>query len=747
LLVCGILALRQKLGTDTGFRLESEVQETINKTMVSDLAVHPSVRLVQRQTFDIHLESDVFTIDCVGLLSGRHLITVGHASQSSQAYLTVFKNRDKNHRLLDNVFVKLAYKDDESDISVWALPENFPTPFKDLSSSFIETTSKSSGNGSYLIHPQGILDLEMIRAVPVEIPTPYTLKLKNKTITNIIYETDIFYKLHYLGLCGSVVVNSVGKLIALHVAGSNDLGVGVALRIPGRVMRTLRDTVSGKFMKLDVEMSTKVREEFSGMKIEEDHRIFCPKNSNIVESPLYNTFPITRIPAKLSVNGPHTIKDVAIKSFAPVCPVNQEEIEFGKKVLSSVIPNEWRELTMSEVILGTDKLAGINKESSNGYNCPKDKRDCIDFEKGELKPEFQEDYYKFMEIVHNGSFATNDVLWYETLKDELRAEEKKLPRSFRVSRLHVQLLTKKIFGGLVEKLVSERKRNNIMIGVNPFTEWQEIYESFYKYNKWAGDIKSWDGSMLPQVQHAIYEVLSSRFGGEKSEINCVLGFLNYCVVAINDDTYITTHSMPSGSFLTAMYNSLVNRFYTAMWYYREMKKHNRTPTVVNFEKNIIDYVYGDDKLNAIRDPELTFLNAITMRDFFQSIGMDFTDSKKGVIVEPYQSVQDITFLKRSFVYHKKIKQIVGPLDLNTIYSSISWIDGRKDPEIVMRDKINAFQREMFLHEELFSEKIELLVKRCEEVGVKFIILSESYLLSLYCMGEYHYLDTLYGIHH
>jgi len=199
--------------------------------------------------------------------------------------------------------------------------------------------------------------------------------------------------------------------------------------------------------------------------------------------------------------------------------------------------------------------------------------------------------------------------------------------------------------------------------------------------------------------------------------------------------------------LTAMYNSLVNRFYTAMWYYREMKKHNRTPTVVNFEKNIIDYVYGDDKLNAIRDPELTFLNAITMRDFFQSIGMDFTDSKKGVIVEPYQSVQDITFLKRSFVYHKKIKQIVGPLDLNTIYSSISWIDGRKDPEIVMRDKINAFQREMFLHEELFSEKIELLVKRCEEVGVKFIILSESYLLSLYCMGEYHYLDTLYGIHH
>nr|WPR18072.1 MAG: RNA-dependent RNA polymerase [Crogonang virus 21] len=747
LAVYGILTLRDKLRPREGFQLESGVQETITKTMVNDLAVHPSVRLVQKQTFDIHLESESFSIDCVGLLSGRQLITVGHASQSKQAYLTVFKNREKNHRLLDNVFVRLAYKDEESDVSVWSLPDNFPTPFKDLSGSFSDVVSKSAGYGSFLLHPQGILDLESIRAAPVEIPTPYTLKLKDKTITNIIYETDIFYKLHYLGLCGSVVVNSLGKVLALHVAGSNDLGVGVALRIPGRVMRALRETVSGSGMRLNVELSGRERDEFSGVKIDENHKVFCPKASHIVESPLHGVFPITRIPAKLSVNGPHTVKDVAIKSFAPVSSVNQDEIEFGKKVLTSIIPNEWRELTMAEVIKGTERLAGINKDSSNGYHCPKDKRDCIDFDKGELKEEFSKDFEKFMTTVHAGDYTSEDVLWYETLKDELRAEDKKLPRSFRVSRLHMQLLTKKIFGGLVEQLVCDRKRNEIMIGVNPFTEWQDIYNSFYKYNKWAGDIKAWDGSMLPQVQHAIYEVLSGKFAGVKSEIDCVLGFLNYCVVAVNDDTYMTTHSMPSGSFLTAMYNSLVNRFYTAMWYYREMNKHNRTPTVVNFEKNVVDYVYGDDKLNAIRDPELLFLNAITMKDFFRSIGMDFTDSKKGEIVEPYQRIQDITFLKRAFVYHKKIKQIVGPLDLNTVFSSISWLDGRKDPEVVMKDKISAFQREMFLHEDLFKEKVELLFRRCEELGLNFVSLSESYLLSLYSMGEYHYLDTLYGIHH
>lgn len=745
LVTLGILTARSMIRKKDAYQLESSVQEIIDKTLVSELGVHPTVRFVQKQIFDIHISSKNFQIDCVGLMSGRHLITVGHASQSDQAYLTVFKNREKNHRLLDNVYIRLVYKDEESDISLWGLPENFPTPFKDISSSFSNMVYKNAGHGSFLLHPQGILDLEAMRAVPVEIPTPYTLKLKEKTITNYIYDTDIFYKLHYQGLCGSVVVNSIGKVIAIHVAGSNEEGTGVALRLPIRVADSFREILSGSFMKLNVEMACNEKENFSGIKIKEDHKIFCPKNSHLVRSPLFGVFPITRIPAKLSVNGPHTVKDVAIKSFSPVNPVDQDEIEFGKKVLSSLLPLEWRELSMKEVILGTEKLSGINKDSSNGYNCPKEKIECVDFEKGELRESFQQDYNSFLEVVRSGEYETKDILWYETLKDELRAEDKKLPRSFRVSRLHIQLLTKKIFGGLVERLVSERKKNEIMIGVNPFIEWQDLYNSFYKYNKWAGDIKSWDGSMLPQVQNAIYEVLRERFKGEKKEIDCVLGFLNYCVVAVNDDTYMTTHSMPSGSFLTAMYNSLVNRFYTAMWYYREMTKNNKKPTVVNFENNVIDYVYGDDKLNAIRDPELKFLNAITMRDFFLSIGMDFTDSKKGVITEPYQNLQDITFLKRAFVYHKKLKQIVGPLDLNTIYSSISWIDSRKDPEVVMKDKINAFQREMFLHEDMYDEKFEWLVEYSKSRGVDFIVLTTDYLLNLYNMKEYHYLDTLYGI--
>jgi hypothetical protein len=751
LVVCGLSLIgiisywlfRKK---NNSFQLEGKVQEQIDKVIVSELKVHPSVRLVQKQVFDIHLSSSEFSIDCVGVLSGRNLITVGHASQMKEAYLTVFKNREKNHRLLDNLYVRLEYKDDSSDVSLWSLPGNFPSPFKDLSSSFA-ACYESTNLGSFLAHPQGILDLEPMRAFPVEIPTPYVLKLKNKTILNYISPHDIYYKLHYQGLCGSLVLNETGKILGIHVAGSSDLGIGVALRIPLKVLNCLKNGLQGKFMKLEMEISPKIKENFSGIKIVENFNIHSPRNSHIIESPLHGVFPITRKPANLSVNGPHTVKDVAVKSFAPVCSVSTSEIEFGKKIISSMLPLAWENLTMEQVIKGTDLLAGINKESSNGFACPKSKVECINFESGTLSPEFQKDFDDFIAKVHAGDYQLKDVLWFETLKDELRAEDKVLPRSFRVSRLHLQLLTKKNFGKLIEHLVQNRSKNEVMIGVNPFTEWNNIYNNIYKYNKWAGDIKSWDGSMLPQVQHAIYEVLSERFVGNVDELNCVLGFLNYCVVAVNDDTYLTTHSMPSGSFLTAMYNSLVNRFYTAMWYYRQMLANGKRPTVANFEKNVVDYVYGDDKLNAIRDPSLSFLNALTMKEFFQSIGMDFTDSHKGAIVTPYQHISEITFLKRSFVYHRVLKQVVGPLDLSTIYSTLSWLDGRKDPSIVLRDKINAFQRELYLHEDRYSTDLNILITKCKERSVDFVALSTDYLINLYKMGEYNYLDTLYGIHY
>jgi len=297
---------------------------------------------------------------------------------------------------------------------------------------------------------------------------------------------------------------------------------------------------------------------------------------------------------------------------------------------------------------------------------------------------------------------------------------------------------------MVSHIVKNRRTNQIQIGINPYTEWQDLFESIRPYKKWAGDIKKWDGSMLPQVQHAIYEVMKEKYKGKPKYLAFVMGFVTYCPVIINDDIYLTTHSMPSGSWITAVFNSMVNRFYTAMWFYREITKASSKPTVSQFLRVVIDNVFGDDKLNAVRG-DYDMLNAITMRDFFQSIGMDFTDAVKKPIDTPYQEIEDISFLKRKFVYHPRIAEITCPLDLNTIFSSISWYDSKKDLSVVLMDKVSAFQREIYLHYDIYHECVDKLRKAMEEKGLSMHILPPPYLLSLYKSQNYNYMDDLYGI--
>lgn len=234
--------------------------------------------------------------------------------------------------------------------------------------------------------------------------------------------------------------------------------------------------------------------------------------------------------------------------------------------------------------------------------------------------------------------------------------------------------------------------------------------------------------MLPQVQQMVNDVLLSKYKGKnKALFEVILNTMFNSFVAVNDDLWITTHSMPSGSFLTALFNSLVNKAYTAMWFFRYAKNRE----IKDFFQNIIDYVLGDDKIGGCKDSQETSLNALTMRDFYTSIGLDATDSKKQKITKPFDDINDVTFLKRSFRYHPKLGKIVCPLDMKSIDSTISWYDSDKVYTDVIKDKLHAVQREYFLHHEVYESKIRILEQECKSRGHFFVRLPESYLMYLY----------------
>jgi hypothetical protein len=188
--------------------------------------------------------------------------------------------------------------------------------------------------------------------------------------------------------------------------------------------------------------------------------------------------------------------------------------------------------------------------------------------------------------------------------------------------------------------------------------------------------------------------------------------------------------MPSGSFLTALYNSLVLKLYKVMWFSHCSRKNNIKPLLSDFQK-IVDYVYGDDTLTASSYlPEI--YNAKSMSDYFELIGLGLTDSNKQKITKERMNVNDLTFLKRSFRFHPEIGKVMCPLDLNTVFSSLSFYDKAKDMNVVIKDKLHAFQREIYLHYDLYPDLLAKLQYACATRGIDLDVLPKTYLKHLYC---------------
>lgn len=670
------------------------------------------------------------------LLSERSIIVPYHAILDRTFQISIYKNKKSNHLIVDHAIVDVVYVNKDNDVAILRLNKGYPTPFPKLAHCFDFNTDRAIG----LVFPEKIVKLEGILVKDHSEVVVYPISEK---MQNTLHEPVIYSDLHYPGMCGVPLIGETGHIKGMHIAGNDKKSLGVSIvwskKCLGEIMAVLDKVDDG--LKLTTPISDRVFENCSGLKIDTDLAATTPANSNFVPSPLYNLFETTRQPANLRVYGPHTVKDVGKAARTPIVFADPEALAFAEDALDMYF-EDYDDLTEEQVVLGDEVLARMNKKSSNGFFPLKTKEECFDYEKGCFKEEFRELYDKFLLKVKQGYIEPIDIAWFETLKDELRNIEKIEPRSFRVSPVTVQVLTKTCFGNLVKHLFKERWFNEIMIGINPVTDWERLYTSLELLRIFAGDIKKYDKNMLCQVQHIVVRAMLKRYKGKyKNEAEKILFNLIHSLVVLNDDTWILTHSLPSGSWLTAVFNSLINRVYTLMWYYLELKKIGKTPNKLDFHKDVVDYVYGDDRVNCCKNKALEkSLNAVTMTAFFESIGMEMTDSTKHKITQPFQPLSEITFLKRSFTFHPILGKITCPLDLRTIFSSLSWIDkSKEDLTLVVQDKINAFQREIFLHYDLYDGCVKRLEEYCKAVNITCRILPVRYLIELYGSGDY--LDT------
>lgn len=703
-----------------------------------DSKVSTSTAAVQRAVKEIDLVFEGSKIKGFGLVSGRHILVPRHFIGGKEGVITIYNDRDKNSILVDNESFVEEWGYDKDDISVLALSKSFPSPFQNLCH-FFQNHGMMGKN--CLVNSFGIKYINDDESNQLDREYSYVHTLNQNTFTNKISQKDFTYYTQGAGMCGSIIVNAGSGILGMHVAGDVAGNTGVAIRWSDSVRGQLYELLQSDKNIIPWTISPKINPNTSVIKL--DRKMFgtVPAYTNLGPSPLHGIYPTTRTPANMQKFGRHTVKDIAKKSFSPVSNVPLSEIKFGQSVIESFL-EPYFPITESEIVAGNDLLAGLNKKSSNGFDCSKLKEDYVDFENGVLTEKCRNEIREIEESIINGKPKWDSFVWVESLKDELRNDEKDgIPRSFRIGTIHQQILMKKYFGGMVGNLIKTRDFHQIMVGMNPIKEWPQMYDKLKSCaGVFACDVEKYDGKMLSQVQRACASIVAKHCRRKSdspytleehtSIVEFLIETLVHSLVAVMDDFYLTTHSMPSGSFLTAIFNSIVNKFYTAMWYYRYCKLNSVSPSVCDFWKSIIDYVYGDDKLNGIRKHS-QFLNALTMRDFFISIGMNLTASDKSFIDKPFESIDDVTFLKRSFRYHNKLERIVCPLDLRTLYSGLSFVDNSKEITVVMDGKVGCFQREIYLHPDRES-LVQDFKYRLEKFPLsKHQIFPESYLIEVY----------------
>lgn len=175
-----------------------------------------------------------------------------------------------------------------------------------------------------------------------------------------------------------------------------------------------------------------------------------------------------------------------------------------------------------------------------------------------------------------------------------------------------------------------------------------------------------------------------------------------------DELFMTTHSLPSGAWITAFFNSLINKVITAITLYREMKKDGKTATVEDFYK-CVDFVLGDDKVCGVPKDLVKYFNAETLRNTAMSLGMEVTDCNKKPITTPFHKLEEISFLKRTFRVHP-VLGVVGPLSVDTLVTTLQWYDSTKEYEVVMGGKSIVLQIEAYIHSKDMLHLFQNLMK-------------------------------------
>lgn len=391
-------------------------------------------------------------------------------------------------------------------------------------------------------------------------------------------------------------------------------------------------------------------------------------------------------------------------------------------VNANIDQNHRRVLTNMEAVRGDVSdpfLSPINRRSSPGYPLVFEKQGMP----GKTRWLGNDEYYldeniesQMEEMIQMAlQNKRSQVIWTDTLKDERRPKEKVhigKTRVFSAGPMVFTLVFRKYFLGFAAHCARNRIDNEISVGTNVYSvDWTRTAMRLQSKGEKviAGDFSNFDGTLVLDILYALLDVVNRFYadGEENAQVRHILWKEIINSVHLNgDDLYLWTHSQPSGCPITAILNSLYNS--ASVRYVWMLTVPPLMATMKCFHENVSMVSYGDDNCINIHDRAIDYFNQQTIAEGYATIGMKYTDEAKSDVVLPFRKLQDISYLKRKFVWNEDEMQFVAPLDLSVVLEMINWIRGDQDVEEKTIANMETSAFELSLHgKNVFEQWINL----------------------------------------
>jgi len=298
-------------------------------------------------------------------------------------------------------------------------------------------------------------------------------------------------------------------------------------------------------------------------------------------------------------------------------------------------------------------------------------------------------------------------LYTDCLKDEKVSIEKchlGKTRIFSASPFYLLVLFRMYYGAFMDAYIGANLDVGSAIGVNPYGEqWGYLVHKLKVHGSnedgeilvGAGDYSKFDGHEQPYLLNLVYRIISDWYGYKNIHASMVRKYLWAEITNSRHihgkDVYEWFSSMPSGNPLTSIINTMYNNLaFRVAWMFAGNE-------IGDFHENVYIAALGDDNIFSVSKKFRENFNELKMPELMRKVGMVYTTELKDTAKRAFRPIQEVEFLKRSFVRDSFKNRWIAPLRFSAIIEILNWTKkGEKRHEIAV-DNAGLVLREISLH--------------------------------------------------